>query len=72
MIFISSTVVDLELSVKFYLQQRDPVMYIYMYLLFLTSSSILFHHKGLESSPWALQQALLAYPLQMRQFASII
>ena len=39
-------------------------------ILFLTLSSIVFHHKGLDRVPCATQQDLTAYPLQMQEFAS--
>ena len=45
--------------------------------IFLILSSIMFHHKWSDSSltsdqtvPWAIQQNLIAYPLQMQYFAS--
>ena len=55
-------------------QQRDPAIYMYVcvcvcgwvytyiYVLFLTFSSIMFHHKWLGIVPCAIQQGLIAYP----------
>ena len=43
---------------------------IYSHILFLTLSSIMFHHKRLDLMACAIQQDLIAYPLQMLQFAS--
>ena len=57
-------------------QQSDPVIhtyihtYIYICILFLTLSSIMFHHKCSEIVPWVIQQNFIAYPFQMQQFAS--
>ena len=54
------------------IQQSDPVIYIYIYthILFLTLSSIMFHHKWLDIVLCAVQQDLIAYPLRMQLFAS--
>jgi len=38
--------------------------HIHIYILFLTLSSIVLHHKGLDTVPCARQQDLIAYPLQ--------
>ena len=40
-------------------------------ILFLTSSTIMFHHKCLDTVPCAAEQDLMAYPLQMQQSAPI-
>ena len=45
--------------------------YVHIYILFLTLSSIIFHHKRLDIVPCAIQQDLIAYPCQIQQFASI-
>ena len=37
---------------------------------FLDCSSIMFYHKWLDIVPCAIQQDLIAYPLQMQQFPS--
>ena len=37
-----------------------------LYILFVTLSSIMFHHKWLGIVPCAIQQDLIAYPLQMQ------
>ena len=50
------------------LQQSDPGIHIYT--LFLILSSIMFYHKWMDIGPHALQQDLIAYPLQMQKFAS--
>ena len=49
-------------------QQSDPI--IHLYTLFSTLSSITFHYKGLDRVSYAVQQDLIAYPLQMQQFTS--
>ena len=67
MIFIFSIVVGLKCSGQFStVQQSDPVTYAYVYILFLTLSSIMFYHKWLDIIPCAIQQDVLAYPLQMQ------
>ena len=48
-------------------QQRE----IYIYTFFLTVSSIMLYHKWPDIVPCAIQQDLIAYPLQMQSFASI-
>ena len=45
-------------------QQSDPVKH--TYILFLISSSIVLHHEGLDIVPFAVQQDLFAYLLQMQ------
>ena len=45
-------------------------MYTHIYILFLTLSSIMFHHKWLYIVPCDTQQDLIAYPLHMQLFAS--
>ena len=69
-IFSFSIIIDV-LSV-YALQQSDPVVhtYIYTYIVFLTLSSSMFHRKWLDIVPRAVQQDLIAYPLQMQWFAS--
>ena len=42
-----------------------------MYILFLTLSSIMLHHKWLDIVNSDIQQDLIAYPFQMQAFASI-
>ena len=39
---------------------------VYIYILFLTLSSIVFHHEWLGIAPCAIQQDLIAYPLQIQ------
>ena len=45
--------------------------YIYVQFLFLTLTSITFHHEWLDIVFCAIQQDLIAYPLQMWKFVSI-
>ena len=58
----------------FLLYSKVTQLYIYIYththILFLTLSSIIFHHKSLDIAPCAIQQDLNAYPFQMLLFAS--
>ena len=63
-------IVDLQCSVKFCCTAKWPHSYIYMYILFLTLSSIMFHLKWSDVVPCAIQQDLIAYPLQMQYFSS--
>ena len=51
---------------QFLLYSKVTQLYIYIYLLFLTSSSTMLHHKWLDVVPYAIQQDLTAYPLQMQ------
>ena len=53
---------------QFFLVAKRP-SYKYTYILFLTLSSIMFHQKWLDVVLCALQQDLIAYPLQMQWFA---
>ena len=83
MIFNLSIIIGLQYSVNFLLYSKmtqslslslsytHTYVCIYMYILFLTSSSIMFHHMCLDIVPGAIQQDLTAYPLQMQQFTSI-
>ena len=74
-----SLIVDLQCSVNFFCIAKWP-SHICVWLsfsfshiiLFLTLSSIMFHHKWLGRVPCAMQQDLIAYPLQMQWFASTI
>ena len=64
-------IVDLQCSINFCCKAKWPsYTYIYIYILFLILSSIMFHHKWLDIIPCAIQQDLIAYPLQMSLFAS--
>ena len=65
MIFMFSITVDLQCSGQFLQYSKVTQSYIYTYILYLTLSSIMFHHKLLDIVPRALQQDLFAYPLQM-------
>ena len=62
MIFIFSIIVGLKRSVNFLLYSK--VTQSHMHILFLTLSSIMFHHKWLDMVSCATQQDLIAYPLQ--------
>jgi len=44
-------------------QQSDPIIHVHTFF-FLTLSSIMFHHKGLDIVPCAIQQDLITYPVQ--------
>ena len=55
---------------QFLVYSKATQSYIYIYILFLTLSPIMFHHKWLDTAPCAIQQDLIAYPLQMQKFAS--
>ena len=46
---------------QFLLYSKVTQSYIYMHILFLTLSSIRFHHKCLAMVPCAIQQNLIAY-----------
>ena len=50
-------------------QQGDLVTYIY--IIFLTLSSIMLHHRWLDIVPIAIQQDLMVYPFQVQYFASV-
>ena len=76
MIFIFSIIVYLQCCINFYCTAKWPsfiyiYIYTYTYTLFLILSSTMFHHKWLEIVPCATQQDLIAYPLQIQEFASI-
>ena len=58
-------IVDLWCSINFCCTAKWPT-YIYLYILFLTLSSTMFHHKWLHIVPCTIQQNLIAYPLQMQ------
>ena len=58
-------IVDLQCSINFCCRAKWP-SYTCIYILFLTLSSIMFHHKWLDIVPCAVQQDLIAYPLQMQ------
>ena len=64
-VFLFFTIVDLQCSVNFYWTEKWPSP-TYVYILFLTLSSIMFHHKWLDIVPCAIQQDLIAYLLQMQ------
>ena len=55
---------------KFLLYSKVTQSCICTYILSLTLSSIMFHHKWLDKVPCAIQQDLIAYPLQMQQLTS--
>ena len=59
-------------SVNFYCIAKGP-RHAYTYIfLFLTLSSVMLHpHKWLDIVPCAIQQNLIAYPLQMQQIESV-
>ena len=58
-------IVDLQCSVNFYCITKWPSdTYMYVYILFLTLSFIVFHHRWLDIVPCAIQQDLIAYLLQ--------
>ena len=56
-------IVDLECSVNFYCMVKWP-SYTYVYIFFLTLTSIMFHHKKLDVIPCAMQQDLIAYAFE--------
>ena len=64
MIFILSTIADLQYSVNFPLHSKVTQSHIHVYILF--SHIIMLHHKWLDIVPSAIQQDLIAYPLQMQ------
>ena len=69
MIFIFYIIPGLLCSVNFLMYSKVIESNICIYFLFLTLSSIMFHHKWLV--PCAIQQDLIDPPLQMQEFASI-
>ena len=64
MIFIFSIIVGLQCSVNFLLYSKVTQSHIHIYILFLTLSSIMLHHKWLDIASSATQQDLIAYPFQ--------
>ena len=56
---------------QFLWYSKETQLYIHIYIIFLTLSSIMFHHKWLDIVPCAIEQDLIAYPLQMQESASI-
>ena len=63
-----SIIVDLQCSVNFCYTAKWPSHTSYS---FSSLSSIRLHHKWLDIVPCAIQQDLIAYSLQMQEFASI-
>ena len=63
-IFIFSIIVGIQCSVDFYCTAKWPSHTYICIILFLILSSIMFHHKWLDRVPCAVQQDLIAYPLQ--------
>jgi len=61
-IFIFSIIVGLQCSVNLLLYSKVTQSHIHTYILFLTLSSIMLHHKRLVIVPSAIQQDLIAYP----------
>ena len=71
MIFIFSIIVGLQYSVNFLLYSKMTQSHTHIYIhSFLTLSSITLHHRWLDIVPSATQH-LIAYLLQMQEFASI-
>ena len=66
MIFIFSVLAGLQCSVNFLLYSKVTQSHIQVYILFLTLSSMMFHHQCLDIVPCAVQQDLMAYPHQMQ------
>jgi len=62
MIFIFSIIAGLQCSVNFLLYSKVTHLHIHLYILF--SHIITLHHKQLDIVPSAMQQDLIAYPLQ--------
>ena len=58
-------VVDLQYPVNLCHIEKLPSC-TYKYILFLILSSVMFHHKRLDMVPCAIQQDLIASPLQMQ------
>ena len=61
----------LQCSVNFLLYSKVIQSHIYLYILFLTSSSFMLHHRGLDIVSGATQQDLIAYSLQRQEFATM-
>ena len=70
MIFIFSIIAGLQCSVNFLLYRKVTQSHTHRYILFLTLSSIVCHHKWLDIVPSAMQRDLIAYPFQRQSFAS--
>ena len=64
MIFVFSIIACLQCSVNFLLYSKVAQSYIHIYILFLTLSAIMLHHKWLDIVPSAVQQDFMAYPFQ--------
>ena len=68
MIFIFSIIVGLLYSINFLLYSKVVQSYTpphtHIYIVFLTLSSIMLHHKWLDIVSSAIQQDFIAYPLQ--------
>ena len=58
-----SIIVGLQCPLNFYCIAKWP-SHTYVYILFLTLSSIMFHCKWLDRVPCAIQQDLIVYPFQ--------
>ena len=65
MIFIFSIIVGLQCSVNLLLYSKVTQSHIHTCILFLTLSSIMLHHKCIDTVHSAIQQDLIAYPLQL-------
>ena len=71
MIFIFSILAGLQCCQFSTVHQSDPATHIYTHSFSHIISFIMLHHKWLDIVPSAIQQDLIAYPLQMQEFASI-
>ena len=60
MIFIFSIMAGLQCSLNFLLYSKVTQSHIHVYILFLTLSFIMLHHKWLDIVPSAVQQDLIA------------
>ena len=63
-------IVDLQHAAHSCRTARGP-RHTQTYILFLTLSPVLFHHKWLDTVPCAVQQDLTAHPLQMHQLTRL-
>ena len=73
LLIIFKIIVDLQWSVNFCLTVEwlsYTYICIYIHILFLTLFSILFHPKGLDIVPCAIQQDLIAYPHHLFTFSN--
>ena len=61
MIFIFPITVGFQCSVNFLLHSKVTQSHILIYILFLTLSSIMLHHKSLDRVPSAIQQDLACH-----------